>query len=67
MGLYCMRNYPGALARHQRFNQGGKSWIEADYGKPLTKDKKELGEIGGSLVKFQEVDLERWKGGKVER
>ena len=44
MGLYWMRNYPGALARHKALNQGGKSWIEADYGKPLTKDKKELGE-----------------------
>ena len=31
---------------------GGKSWIEADYGKPLIKDKKDL-QLPGLLTKEQ--------------
>lgn len=44
-------------------NQGGKSWIEADYGKPLTKDKKELGErwIIGEVPRDWFGKVDRWK------
>ena len=31
----------GTPKKHTPQLSGGKSWIEADYGKPLTKDKKE--------------------------
>lgn len=40
------------ISLHDFSGSGGKSWIEADYGKPLIKDKKDL-QLPGLLTKEQ--------------